>query len=212
MKRIIAAIIAAMLLLALTACVGGNKPSTQGAASNTDTPVASSSEPQRLSYGEPFETTISLEGMEEPVMAQNVVSSLGYTMDYFCEDFTIEPGKTSDLFRWNYDAAELPQNAMIVTRRTESADTAAAAMKTELEGKYVSVEQGVYDLGGEVCAALYASDAKEGSGLPAWTYCNVFVLPAGEGCLVVEQRYAYEAADGIGARVYAMLATLGVID
>ena len=70
----------------------------------------------------------------------------------------------------------------------------------------VTTEQQELDGAGQ-CACLFASDAKSGR-VPAGAMQSVYIIPAGDGCVLAKACYTVESAEGFGARFSDIVNTI----
>ena len=161
--------------------------------------------------GERFETTIILEGMEQTVQYEHIVSeALGFEMDYDYENFTRNSYPNLECFISVWDGLGNPENFLEVTHRAEDADTVAAAVREELSQQYDLLEHTrELERVGE-CIYIEASVLR-GTNNMADQLQAVYIIPAAEGCFVATARYAAEGAEGFGHRFNDMLQTFSAI-
>jgi hypothetical protein len=161
--------------------------------------------------GERFETTIILEGMEQTVQYEHIVSeALGFEMDYDYENFTRNSYPNLECFISVWDGLGNPENFLEVSHREEDADTVAAAVREELSQQYDLLEHTrELERAGE-CIYIEASVLR-GTNNMADQLQAVYIIPAAEGCFVATARYAAEGAEGFGHRFNDMLQTFSAI-
>ena len=161
--------------------------------------------------GERFETTIILEGMEQTVQYEHIVSeALGFEMDYDYESFTRNSYPNLECFISVWDGLGNPENFLEVTYRVEDADTVAAAVREELSQQYDLLEHTrELDRAGE-CIYIEASVLRCTNNM-ADQLQSVYIIPAAEGCFVATAHYAAEGAEGFGHRFNYMLQTFSAI-
>ncbi len=160
--------------------------------------------------GERFEQTILLEGMEETVRYEHIVSNAGFAMDYDYESFARLSGADGERFTSVWDDPAQPENYLEITWRDEGADDAAEDIAAELTRDYdISTEAYVLDRAGS-CIRIEAS-AVRGTNQMAERLQVVYIIPAGDGCLVATEHFFIEGAEGFGQRFSEMLNTLEVI-
>ena len=161
--------------------------------------------------GERFETVIVLEGMEETVRYEHVVSeTLGFEMDYDYESFTRYSDPALERFISVWDGPGNPENFLEVTRRAEDAESVAAVVREELSGTYALTESTRELQRAGECIYIEASLLK-GTNAMADEIQAVYIIPASEGCFVAAVHCAAEAAEGIGRRFHYMLQTFSAI-
>ena len=161
--------------------------------------------------GERFDDTIILEGMEETVHYEHVVSfPVGIEMDYDYEAFKrlTEPERL--VFVSVYDDEENPENYLEITFSTEDAENVIASVKEELSKDYeLTVSDRDLQNAG-TCTRIEASVIK-GTNNMADRIVVVYVIPADDGCRVARAHYCAEAAEGFGHRFNYLLNTLYVL-
>lgn len=163
--------------------------------------------------GERFETVIVLEGMEETVRYEHIKNDkLGFEMDYDYESFVRSREADREIFVSIYDDAENPENYLELRYRAEDAETAADAIGAELSKTYEIIRDDDFplDRAGR-CVRIDASADVGGKTMPDQLQM-VYIIPAGEGCIVATAHYAVEASEGFGRRFHYLMHTLAVID
>ena len=163
--------------------------------------------------GERFSATILLEGMEETVNYEHVKNTaLGFELDYEYESLERRGDGESESFVSRMDDPQDPWNYLEIRYDTGNAELVTDALKATLSGAYdtVSDEEWTLENAG-YCLRILASGAKEGT-TPAGSLQTVYVIPAGNGCLVAAAHCTYESAEGFGGRFHAMMNTLTVIE
>ncbi len=219
-KKAFAWMTLAALMLSLCAC--GSAPEAESGApaaaeiqEEDDGQIIVSEtveEEQGRADGERFEAVILLEGMEETVAYEHVKNqNLGFALDYAYEDLERRGDGESERFVSRWDTQEEPWNYLEIRHDTEKAELAAEAVKESLSGAYDNVSDEAFTLAqAGSCIRILASGAREGLA-PAGSLQTVYVIPAGEGCLVAAIHCTYESAEGFGARFEAMMNTLTVL-
>ena len=160
--------------------------------------------------GERFEGVILLEGMEETVRYEHVRNdAIGFEMDYDYENFARQSESGRERFVSHYDNPAAPQDYLEVIYLDQSPDAVSASVGDELSKNYDIIrEPFVLDRAG-VCERIDASATKDNR-TPDIIEA-VYIIPAGDGCLVAAAHYTFESAEGYGRRVAEMLHTLTVI-
>ena len=159
--------------------------------------------------GERFETTIMLEGMEETVQYEHIKNdAIGYEMDYDYESFKKESEGLRDRIVSVYDNE--PENYMLIMYWEESPEDAVKGITEELSGIY-DVEVQDYTLENAGACKRIPAEVLKGTNDMAEELQMVYVIPAGNGSIVVRDYYTIEAAEGFGHRFKYMLNTLKVI-
>ena len=161
--------------------------------------------------GERFEKIILLEGMEETVKYEHVVSeAAGFEIDYEYENLVRRSEADRELFLSAWDDPAQPVNYLEVRYDTGNAELVASALNAGLAASYdTTLKETDLDRAGR-CLRIEASQVK-GGGL-ANQLQTVFIIPAAEGCRIATAHYSREAAEGFGHRFHSMLQTLSVID
>ncbi|MCR5789785.1 MAG: hypothetical protein K6G83_07845 [Lachnospiraceae bacterium] len=174
-----------------------------------------SAEPAETGYrtgrqdGERFEDVIMLEGMEETVSYEHVRNeNAGFELDYDYESLKRSSGSDSERFISLYDDENDPVNCLEVSCGTENAETVLAEMTESLSHDFdtVTTEQQELDGAGQ-CVCIFASDAKSGR-VPAGAMQSVYIIPAGDGCVLAKACYTVESAEGFGARFSDIVHTI----
>lgn len=162
--------------------------------------------------GERFETVIMLEGMEETVRYEHVVNkTAGFEMDYDYESFVRKSEGDRELFISVWDDPAAPENYLEVRYDTGSAELVADAISAILSQEFDLIrETRELDRAGS-CIYIEASELK-GTGRMADELQAVYIIPAGNGCVVATAHFSIEAAEGFGRRFHYMLHTLSVIE
>ena len=179
--------------------------------SETEPETAPETEPEAgLQNGDRFETAIMIEGMEETVNYEHIVSdALGLEMDYDYERFERRGEPDREYFVSRGDDSDDPQNFLEVKRSAESAEAAAASVSEALSADYdITTETVTLDRAGE-CVRIDASRVK-GTSQVAYMLQTVYIIPAGDGCVVATVRCTIESAEGFGVRAGHMLNTLAL--
>ena len=160
--------------------------------------------------GERFEGVIMMEGMEETVRYEHIRSdAVGFEMDYDYESFTRQSESGRERFVSHYDNPAAPQDYLEMIYLDQSPDAVSASIGDELSKNYDIIrEPFVLDRAG-VCERIDASATKDNR-TPDMIEA-VYIIPAGDGCLVAAAHYSFESAEGYGRRIAEMLHTLTVI-
>lgn len=207
----------AALVLSLAAC--GKAPEAQQAPADTASPAdngaqsapsAPAAAPGRQD-GERFDDVIMIEGMEETVHYEHFRSeALGFEMDYDYELFirTSEPGLERFSSSWE-DAAD-PWNYLELTFVAQDLETVAASVRAELSETNDLLEETRELDGAGRCLYIEASVLK-GTNTMGDILQMVYIIPAGDGCIVAKELLMVEAAEGFGRRFACMLNTLTLI-
>ncbi len=162
--------------------------------------------------GERFEAVIILEGMEETVQYEHVRNdALGFEMDYDYESFARHSESDRERFVSVWDDAANPENYLEVTRSSEDAEAAAAAISAELSEKYEISRDDAFMLerAGK-CIRIDASADVGGKTMPDHLQM-VYIIPADDGCLIATAHYAIEGSEGFGRRFHYFMDSFTVI-
>lgn len=213
--------VSAALVLMLSGCGKAPAAVTESSTPQTVTPSA---EPQSAVIetpaptaapgrqdGERFEDVIMMEGMEETVKYEHVVSkAAGIEMDYDYESFVRRSEADRERFVSTWDNAANPENYLEVTYSAESAEAAKASVSEALSKEYdLTEETRRLDRAGD-CSWIEASVVK-GTNNMAPQIQTVYIIPASDGCRIATIHCAIEGSEGFGRRFAYMLNTLSVI-
>ena len=224
-KKLLVFAITSALVLSLTACNKGGQETSQVEFSE---PVQASEQIENVTSeeiesevaevveegparedGERFEETIIMEGMEETVQYEHVKNeTIGYEMDYDYESFKKETEGLRERYVSIYDVE--PENYMLVAYWEESPEDAVKEISEDLSEVY-EVEVQDYTLEKAGACKRIPAEVLKGTNNMADELQMVYVIPAGEGSLVVREYYAIEASEGFGRRFRYMLNTLKVM-
>ena len=163
--------------------------------------------------GERFEAVIVMEGMEETVNYEHIRNeALGFEMDYDYETFSRSSEADRERFVLVWDDPANPENYLELSYSPESAEYAAGAISEALSAEYELYRDDSYMLehAGR-CIYINASSVKGGGYSPEHVQ-TVYVIPAGDGCIVATEHCSLESAEGIGRRFTYMLHTLSLIE
>ena len=162
--------------------------------------------------GERFEAIIMLEGMEETVGYEHAVNTaLGIEIDYDYESLERRSEPDRECFVLRYDDPENPLNYFELRRSAEDAETVSASIGAELSRDYDIIREAyMFDRAGE-CIRIDASCVKGKNEMPELLQ-TVYIIPAGEGCIVAEVHDTIESAEGFGARIGYIMDTLEVMN
>lgn len=163
--------------------------------------------------GERFEAVIVMEGMEETVNYEHIRNeSLGFEMDYDCETFSRSHEEDCERFVLAWDDPAKPEYYLELSYNPESAEYVAGAISEALSAEYELYRDDSYMLehAGR-CIYISTTSVKGGDYLPEHLQ-TVYVIPAGDGCIVAMEHCAIESAEGIGRRFTYMMHTLSLIE
>ena len=208
-KRTVTAISAA---LAITALLGGCGRTGSKAEAPAPTAIATPAPTPGRQDGERFETTVMVEGTEESVGYEHVRSeALGFELDYDYEMLERFSEAERERFLARGEDPEDPWNYFELRTVPGGSEAVTAALSANLADAYDKVEAAPYTLAGAgACTLLDASGAKEGKALSG-SLQSVYVIPAGERCLVAAVHCTMESTEGFGVRVSQILNTLTLI-
>ena len=164
--------------------------------------------------GERFEDTIMLEGMEETVRYEHAVNeALGIEIDYDYENFERCSSADQESFVSLYDspaAMQDYQDYLEVRYSAEDAEAIAASVCEALSKEYdVTQEPYALERAGS-CIQIKASAVK-GTNEMHSIQRTVYIIPAGEGCVIATASCTIESVEGFGARIGYMMHTLSVL-
>ena len=161
--------------------------------------------------GERFEDVMIIEGMEETVKLQHVRNGeVGYEIDFDYENFERIRELNGDRFVSRYDDPKKPENYLDVTSSGKDAAAVTASVSETLSKEYdISIESYTLERAGS-CTRIDASVIK-GTNQMASQLQDVYIIPAGDGCIVATAHYAIEEAEGFSHRFAYFMNTLSVI-
>ena len=162
--------------------------------------------------GERFEAVILLEGMEESVRYEHIVSAaLGIEMDYDWENFERRSEGDRECFVSRYDDPVNSEDYLELRFRAGNADAVAAEIGAALSQTYDIVQQTLdLDRAGQ-CVCIHASAVK-GQNITAERMQTVYIIPAAGGCIVATAHCTAESSEGFGVRAGYMINTLALLD
>ena len=162
--------------------------------------------------GERFEEIIMLEGMPETVHYEHVVSEdLGIEIDYDYELFVRRTEAGLERFASSYDSVQDPMDYLELRCSAEDADTVAASIGATLSQEYdITVAPYTLERAGN-CTVINA-DVVKGTNQMASVLQTVYIIPAGDGCIVATAHMAIESSEGFGRRISYIMNTLELTD
>ena len=204
-KTLFSFVLTAALILSLAGC--GKAPAGEPQAASSG-PAAG---PGRQD-GERFEAAIVIEGMEETVLYEHIRNeTVGFEMDYDCEQFTRQSRSDRERFVSVWDDPDEPTNYIEVTYSPQDANAAAASVGETLSADYeIVTEPWELDRAGS-CIRIDASEVKGGGYMPDLLQ-TVYIIPAPDGSRIAAAHCTAESAEGFGRRVAYMMDTLAVVD
>lgn len=222
-RKTVYSILTALLMAALVMTITGCKKNTTTETASaepvvidindgtsdvaTADPVGGESKTGRAD-GERFDGTIMLEGAEETVHYEHIVNNdLGFEMDYEYEQLNRKTLADREIFISVYDDENDPSNYLEVSQSDLPVDTVITNLKIELSQKAdIETETRTLENAGEV--TYIEASSKDGNMLNQMQ--SVYVIPAGNGTIVVRYHFSIEQAEGFAGRFRQMLNTLVV--
>ena len=223
LTKIFAMIAAVSLLMLMLSGCSGEQDKTKPAEPAPDVTVISVESPAgepaaepaqengtQRQVGERFEGVIMMEGMEETVRYEHIRSDVvGFEMDYDYESFTRQSEAGRERFVSIYDNPAAPMNYLEVIYLDQSPDAVSASIGDELSKNYDIIREPFELDRAGVCERIDASATKDNR-TPDMIEA-VYIIPAGDGCLVAAAHYSFESAEGFGRRFHYIMDTFSVI-
>ena len=163
--------------------------------------------------GERFEAVIVMEGMEETVNYEHIRNeALGFEMDYDYESFSRSSEADRERFVLVWDDPANPEYYLELSYSPESAEYTADSISESLSAEYELYRDDSFMLerAGR-CIYISTSSVKGGDSSPEHLQ-TVYLIPAGDGCIVATEHCSIESAEGIGRRFAYMMHTLSLIE
>ena len=162
--------------------------------------------------GERFEDTIALEGMEETAQYEHIVNSaMGIEMDYDYEIFERHSDFDRERFVSRYDNSVEPLDYFEVKYCADDADAMSESISEALSAEYDIIQESwTLDRAGN-CTRIDVTTLKGQNLMPEITQ-TVYVIPAGDGCIVATAHMAIESSEGLGARISYIMDTLVITE
>lgn len=163
--------------------------------------------------GERFEAVIVMEGMEETVNYEHIRNeALGFEMDYDYESFSRSSEADCERFVLVWDDPANPEYYLELSYSPESAEYTADSISESLSAEYELYRDDSFMLerAGR-CIYISTSSVKGGDSSPEHLQ-TVYLIPAGDGCIVATEHCSIESAEGIGRRFAYMMHTLSLIE
>ena len=163
--------------------------------------------------GERFEAVIVMEGMEETVNYEHIRNeALGFEMDYDYESFSRSSEAHRERFVLVWDDPANPEYYLELSYSPESAEYTADSISESLSAEYELYRDDSFMLerAGR-CIYISTSSVKGGDSSPEHLQ-TVYLIPAGDGCIVATEHCSIESAEGIGRRFAYMMHTLSLIE
>lgn len=160
--------------------------------------------------GEQFEEVFMLD-VEEKIKFEHIRNDeIGIEMDYPYELFERSSESDRECFVSVYDYAEVPEYYYDVTYKAEDAETVAASINEALSAEYIlNKESRMLDHAG-CCIWIGASEAI-GGGSPEHLQ-EAWIIPAGDGCIVMTGHSGLDSADFFGAYYRYIANSIVVVD
>lgn len=160
--------------------------------------------------GERFVDTILLEGMEERIVCEHVISeAMGIELDYDCESFDRVSESERERFLSRYDDPDAPENYLELSRSAEDAEAVAANVDEALSQVYDTIREPDTLDGAGSCIRIDACRLKGRNEL-AELMQTVYIIPIADGCIVAEAHFTIESAEGFGSRMRNIMNALAV--
>ena len=220
-RKTVYSILTALMMAALVVTITGCKKNTTTETASaepvvidindgtsdvaTADPVGGESKTGRAD-GERFDGTIMLEGAEETVHYEHIVNNdLGFEMDYEYEQLNRKTLADREIFISVYDDENDPSNYLEVSQSDLPVDTVITNLRIELSQKAdIETETRTLENAGEV--TYIEASSKDGNMLDQIQ--SVYVIPAGNGTIVVRYHFSIEQAEGFAGRFRQLLDTL----
>ena len=215
-RTFIAAIVSVMMLMTIL-CGCGNKNKTEDTAKPAEASEAvEASEPAEAAeaeavrqVGERFEEVFNLD-VEEKINFEHIkLDEIGIEMDYPYELFERSSEADCERFYAVNDYSEEKEYYFDVAYKAENAETVAASISEALSGEYkLNQESRALERAGN-CIWIGASEAISG-GSPEHLQ-EAWIIPAGDGCVVMTGHCGLDSSDFFGA-YYRYIANSIVVD
>lgn len=162
--------------------------------------------------GERFEAVIVMEGMEETVNYEHIRNeALGFEMDYDYESFSRSGDSDRERFVLVWDDPAKPEYYLELSYSPESAEYAAGSISEALSAEYELYRDDSFMLERAGRCIYISTSSIKGGGYSPEHLQTVYVIPAGDGCIVATEHCSIESAEGIGRRFAYMMHTLSLI-
>lgn len=163
--------------------------------------------------GERFEAVIVMEGMEETVNYEHIRNeALGFEMDYDYESFSRSGEADRERFVLVWDDPAKPEYYLELSYSPESAEYAADSISEALSAEYELYRDDSFMLERAGRCIYITTSSVKGGGYSPEHLQTVYVIPAGDGCIVATEHCSIESAEGVGRRFAYMMHTLSLID
>lgn len=163
--------------------------------------------------GERFEAVIAMEGMEETVNYEHIRNeALGFEMDYDYESFSRSGEADRERFVLVWDDPAKPEYYLELSYSPESAEYAADSISEALSAEYELYRDDSFMLERAGRCIYISTSSVKGGGYSPEHLQTVYVIPAGDGCIVATEHCSIESAEGVGRRFAYMMHTLSLIE
>lgn len=163
--------------------------------------------------GERFEAVIVMEGMEETVNYEHIRNeALGFEMDYDYESFSRSGEADRERFVLVWDDPAKPEYYLELSYNPESAEYAADSISEALSAEYELYRDDSFMLERAGRCIYISTSSVKGGGYSPEHLQTVYVIPAGDGCIVATEHCSIESAEGVGRRFAYMMHTLSLIE
>lgn len=164
----------------------------------------SETEVKLTTFGEKYKTTIMLEGMEEEILAQNINSKLGYSMEYYFEDFEYTGYEDHDKYAWKLLSGDSAATMTIYDISDEDAYKEALENITKKE----LFEEISGDASPNIQKLYYR--AFEENDIKKVNY--IYIMWIDDLKLMVDLYMPQEAEEGVGMYMHRMTSTITGIE
>ena len=163
--------------------------------------------------GERFEAVIVMEGMEETVNYEHIRNeALGFEMDYDYESFSRSSEADYERFVLVWDDPAKPEYYLELSYSPESAENVAGSISEALSAEYELYRDDSFMLERAGRCIYISTSSVKGGGYSPEHLQTVYVIPAGDGCIVATEHCSIESAEGVGRRFAYMMHTLSLIE
>ena len=163
--------------------------------------------------GERFEAVIVMEGMEETVNYEHIRNeALGFEMDYDYESFSRSGEADRERFVLVWDDPAKPEYYLELSYSPESAENVAGSISEALSAEYELYRDDSFMLERAGRCIYISTSSVKGGGYSPEHLQTVYVIPAGDGCIVATEHCSIESAEGVGRRFAYMMHTLSLIE
>ena len=205
--RIYAALLALCCVLTLCAC-GRER---EGEPFVDPTPAVAPAEGEEPD-GTRFKGVVMLEGQEEPVKLEHIISShAGVSLDYDYESFIRTYDDDSEYFQWASDnESESPEIYLQITASPASDYAMTEHLNECVKSLGETPENSEGDVGRfSACDMITSRELPERNDGEEFITVR-YVIPAPDGCRVAKLRYTQETAETICRRMEQILSSLEV--